>query len=82
MFSLMPTVRFVGESNGTPRNGDIIIDKATNELKCQINGWIDLGEPSEKEEKVVKMKPKICEQCGGSFKGNKCFWCDTEYIYA
>lgn len=82
MFSLTPTFRFIGESNDTPRNGDIIIDKVTNEMKCWINGWVDLGEPSEKEEKPMKMKPMICERCGGSFKGKKCFWCDTEYVYA
>jgi hypothetical protein len=34
MFSLMPTFRFIGESNDTPHDGDIIIDKATNEIKC------------------------------------------------
>lgn len=82
MFSLIPTFRFVGENNDNPRDGDIVIDKATNEIKCQINGWVDLGEPLEKEEKPMKMKPMICERCGGSFKGKKCFWCDTEYVYA
>ena len=75
----------IGEGDDAPRDGDIVIDKATNEIKCWLGscgGWVDLGNSSEEEEKIVKMKPKICDQCGGSFKGNKCFWCDTEYVYA
>ena len=36
MFSLIPNFRFVGEINGTPCDGDIIIDKATNEIKCWL----------------------------------------------
>lgn len=79
MFSLTSTFRFVGEINGVPApcNGDIVMDKATNEIKCQIrdSGQVVLGEPSDKEEKPMKMKPVICERCGGSFKGKKCFWC-------
>ena len=34
MISVMPTFRFIGESNDTPRDGDIVIEKVTNEIKC------------------------------------------------
>lgn len=83
MLSIMPAFRFIGEVNGAPCDGDIVIDKITNEMKCWVKdcGWVDLGESSERKEKPVKMKPMICERCGGSFKGKKCFWCDTEYAY-
>lgn len=30
-------------------------------------------------EKPKKMYPVICFNCGGSFEGNKCKWCDTVY---
>jgi hypothetical protein len=66
--------------NFSKKKGDIAIESSTNMIYCYTGDeWIDIGYPSEEEEKAVKMKPIICERCGGSFKGNKCWWCDTEY---
>lgn len=64
-----------------PSLGDIGIDSVTKEMKCWTGtSWMKLGDSFEgREEKNIKMKPKICERCGGSFKGMKCGWCDAEY---
>lgn len=39
MLSIMPIFKLIGEYNGTPCNGDIIIDKATNEIKWRVGGF-------------------------------------------
>ena len=53
-------------------------------MYCWADSWIDIGpiEEEKEEKKDIKIKAKICECCGGSFKGMKCGWCDAEYVYA
>lgn len=77
---------FVGDIHKVkePSQGDIAVNYSTGEMYCWADSWIDIGpiEEEKEEKKDIKMKPKICERCGGSFKGEKCGWCDTEYVYA
>lgn len=73
---------FVGDIHKVkkPSQGDIAVNYSTGEMYCWADSWIDIS-PLE-EEKDIKIKAKICECCGGSFKGMKCGWCDAEYTYA
>lgn len=84
--NLFTKFTFVGDIHKVkePSQGDIAVNYSTGEMYCWADSWIDIGpiEEEKEEKKDIKIKAKICECCGGSFKGEKCGWCDTEYVYA
>lgn len=87
MFSPSIGFTFVGDIYKVkkPSRGDVAINYSTKEMYCWVDSyWVDIGslEEEKEEKKDIKIKAKICECCGGSFKGMKCGWCDAEYTYA